>query len=379
MDVVMLTSSFFPDVGGAEIAIVELSNALSKLGVNITIIAPDKNQKYNNIGSNWTGKLNVKRVKLVRIFPFISMANALSKFGKNADIIHAHFLFPSGLAGFLHKKVFPKPCVVTMHGADIQIEKSVGYGLRLDPRLDLMIKLTLKTADALIAPSKLVAVEAMKSGASPLRTHVIPNGVNIHKFNPSVNGDKVRKKLGIKPEDPVVLTLSRFHPKKGYQFLVKAIPLVIRKHPETKFIFCGKGSEKEKIVNLVQSFGISENVIFTGFIDETNKPMYYAMSDIFVLPSLAESAGIVILEALASGKPVIASNTGNIAEIIHDGLSGILIRPEDPNQIAQAIIKYLEDQQLRQFGGKVGRARVVKNYSWEYVAKKTLALYEKLL
>ena len=379
MDVVMLTSTFLPAVGGAEIVIAELSNALSKLGVNITIIAPKTHQECNISGMEWNGKLQVKRVKLVRIFPFIPLANALLKFGRNADVVHAHFLYPSGLAGFLHKGLFPKPCVITMHGMDIQVEKSVGYGMRLDPRLDLMIKFVLKTADALIAPSKLVAVEAIKAGAIPSRIHIIPNGVNIHKFNSSVNGDIVRKKLGIKPEEHVVLTMSRFHPKKGYQFLVKAIPIVIKEHPETKFIFCGKGPEKEKIANMVKSLGISKNVVFAGFVDEDNKPMYYAMADVFVLPSLVESAGIVILEALASGKPVIASHTGNIPEIVRDGLSGILIRPEDPVQIAQAIIKYLENRPLRQIGGTIGREHVVENYSWEVIAKKTLALYEKLL
>jgi len=265
-----------------------------------------------------------------------------------------------------------------MHGKDIQIDRSIGYGVRLDWKLDKIAKLVLRGVDALIAPSKLVAEEAIKAGANPTKVHVIPNGVNISRFNPWIKGEIIRKRLKIHPKEKVVLTISRFHPKKGYTHLVEAIPLVIEEFPEVKFVLCGKGAERQTIVNMVKSLDLSKNVVFAGFVDENEKPMYSAAADLFVIPSILENAPITILEALASGKPVVASRTGNIAEVVRDKVSGILVDPTDATQLAQAIITYLKDPQLRKIAGRAGREGIVKNFSWKTVSEKTLALYESL-
>lgn len=375
MKVVILTSTFSPTIGGAEVVIAELSNALHNLGVDVTIIAPRlvrENHAYNAY-STLTVNVPVKRIRLIR------QVHATLKFGRSANVVHAHFLYPSGFVGLIHKYFLRKPCVVTMHGADIQVDKSTGYGKRIDWRLDLIIKFVLRNVDVLIAPSKLLAEEAIKAGADPSKVHIIPNGVDISRFNPSISGKMIRKRLGIGPDEHVVLTISRFHPKKGHAFLVKAIPMVLKEFPDTKFVLCGEGPEKQTIINMVKSLGLFKNVLFAGFIDEKEKPMYYAAADVFALPSLVEGAPIVILEALASGKPLVASRTGNIPELVRDGVSGILVNPQDTVQIAKAIIRYLENPSLREIGGITGREEIVKNYSWETIAKKTLALYERLL
>jgi glycosyltransferase involved in cell wall biosynthesis len=364
-------------IGGAEVAVAELSNALHNLGVEVTIIAPKYHKR--NANSSLTADIRVKRLGLIPIIPFLPMVYTTVRFERSADVIHAHFLYPSGFAGLICKYILRKPCVVTMHGMDILVDKSIGYGMRLDWRLDLIIKLVLRNVDALIAPSKSIAREAIKAGADPSKVHVIPNGVDISRFNPSINGEEMRRELGIDRQEHVVLLVANFRPVKGYTYLVKAIPLILKEYPKTKFIFCGKGSDKQTIANMIKSLGLSENVILAGFIDNKEIPMYYAAADVFVLPSVVEGASIVILEALASGKPVVAPPTGSIPEVIRNGLSGILVDPADSVQLARAIIRYLENPRLRRTACRVGRKEIVQNYSWKAVADKTLTLYKSLL
>lgn len=378
--ITMITDTFLPKMGGAEVAVAELSNALTGLDVDVSIIASQTTSKHNINSdlSDLVSCIQIHHVKQIRLLPFLPLAQAILKTRFDTDLIHAHFLYPSGFAGLIYKYCLHKPCIVTMHGKDIQVDRSIGYGMRLDWRLDLIIKFVLKNVDALIAPSKLVAEEAIKAGADPTKVHVIPNGVNISRFNPSIKGEPIRKRLKIHPGENVVLTISRFHPKKGYTHLVEAIPLVIEEFPEVKFVLCGKGPERQTIVDMVKSLDLSKNVVFAGFVDENEKPMYYAAADVFVIPSILETGPVTILEALASSKPVVASRTGNIAEVVRDKVSGTLVEPTDATQLAQAIITYLKDPQLRKSAGQAGREDIVKNYSWKTVSEKTLALYESL-
>jgi len=375
----MLTDTFFPNMGGAEVAVAELSNALHDLGVYVGLITPSSAKLHTtDKRTPFAFRFPIKYIAR-RKLAFLSMTKTLLRSKMKPDIIHAHFLYPSGFAALISKPFLNKPCIVTMHGKDIQVDQTIGYGIRLDWRLDLVIKLVLDKVDALVAPSRLVATEAIKAGAAPSKIHIIPNGVDISRFNPKVSGEVIRKRFGIKRKERIVLTISRFHPKKGYAYLVRAIPLIIKENPETKFMFCGRGPDEQNIANSVRSLGLSQNVIFAGFINEREKPMYYAAADIFVVPSLVENAPLTILEALASGKPVVASRTGNITELIRNELSGKLVDPKDTTRLARAIIEYLENPILREVTGIKGREDVVRSYSWNSIAKKTLNLYENLL
>jgi glycosyltransferase involved in cell wall biosynthesis len=242
-----------------------------------------------------------------------------------------------------------------------------------------MINFVLKSADSIIAPSRLVAEEAIKAGALASKIHIIPNGVDVEKFSPNrISMNVAKNMLGLDATEHVVLTVASFRSVKGYRFLVEAIPLVLKDVPKTVFLFVGNGNEKPKIVRHIKELGVSEKVTFAGSVSPELMPLYYAVADIFVLPSISEGFSLTVLEAMASGKPIVATSTGAIPELVHDGVSGILVKPMDPVALAKAITKFLMDPSFRENAGRLSR-EIAKKYDWNAIAKKTLSLYNELL
>jgi len=381
MKVTMITSTFLPNVGGAEMCIFHLSRALTDHGVDVEIITPRVRGHLLHSGDSslFIKMLKVKYLPLTPKFSFCLLLFALCKYAAKSDVIHAHFLYPAGLAAVLYKVLSRKPCVVTAHGVDILINESIGYGMRLNKAYDLMIKFALKSADAVIAPSRLVAEEAIKAGAPASKIHIIPNGVDIEKFSSDrVNANTAKDMLGLNTTEHVVLIVANFRPVKGYRFLVEAIPLILKDVPKTVFLFIGDGPEKPKIVRRIKELGVSDKAIFVGSVSPELMPLYYAAADIFVLPSISENFPLTVLEAMSSGKPIVATSTGAIPELVHEGVSGIVVKPMDSAALAKAIIKFLMDPSLRENAGRLSR-EIAKKYDWNVIAEKTLSLYNELL
>lgn len=379
LNVTMITSTFLPSIGGAELSIAFLSKALIKLGVNVKIIAPysRRNLSIKNLGL-LEHCLNVKRVPLIPKLTFSPLLYGLLRYALDSDVIHAHFLYPPGFASALYSATFAKPYIVTMHGIDILVNKSIGYGERLDPIINMLIKFVLRDADMLIAPSKLVAKEAIKVGAHPSKVKIIPNGVDIEKFNPNLRMDVARSKLGFVSADHVVLNVANFRKVKGHECLVEAIPHILKECPNTIFVFVGDGPERSKIIQKVKNLGVHRKTVFTGSVPYDVMPFYYAAADVFVLSSISENFPLTVLEAVASGKPVVAPPIGAIPEIVRDGVSGILVPSRDSLAYANAIIAILKDKSFAKNAIKFHDI-IAKEYSWDSIAKKTLKLYMQLL
>lgn len=379
MKVTMVTSTFLPNIGGAEVAIFHLSKALIKLGVEVEIIAPCFNKIFSlEVMDPLDGMLKIRRVFLSHKLSFVSLTYALLRFALASDIIHAHFLYPSGFASALYKTLSSKPYVVTMHGVDIIINKSIGYGMRLDPKIDLLTKFVMKDANMLIAPSKLVAKEAVKAGASPSKICVIPNGIDVEKFNSKLETNAARAKLGLDSAEYIVLNVANFRLVKGHDYLMKAIPLILKECPSTIFVFVGEGPEKIRMLQRAKELSILNNVIFTGLVPHELMPFYYASADIFVLSSLSESFSLTALEAMASGKPLVVPPVGALPQILN-GFCGFLVDAKNPISFAEAVIRLLKDDSLRKNMGKNARRIVEEKYSLDAVAKKHLALYKDIL
>lgn len=290
------------------------------------------------------------------------------------DVIHAHFAHPDGFVGLMAKKGTGKPLVVTLHGFDILVEPTVKYGCRLNPEIDRVVRMVLKDADRVIAASSATYKAALELGCSHDRLVFIPNAVNVKRFNPMVNGFNVKDKLGF-GDNPVVFTLGGHKPHKGIEFLIKAVPLVLKEVPNAIFVIGGDGELRSYHESLVRELGVSGNVLFTGRIPRNEVPYFYASSDVFVIPSVIEAFGLVTIEAMACGKPVVGTDVGGISDIIGDGLNGFLVKPRDPDALARKIILLLSDSKLREKMGKAGREMVEKKFNIEKRAERIIKVY----
>jgi len=305
--------------------------------------------------------------------------NALEIARKNEiDLIHAHFAYPQGLVGMLIKRKLRRPLIVTLHGYDILVEHSVKYGIRLDKRYDLIIQEVLNDADAIIVASKAIYNEASKLCEKRDKIQLIPNGVDIKRFNPQLDSSVLREKWNIKDQF-VVFTVRHHRPQYGIEYLIKAAALLLKWKKNVIFIIGGDGPMRQYYEKMALKLGLRDRMIFIGEIPRLEVPYYYAMSDIVVVPSLQEGWGLVVTEAMATGKPVIGTRVGGIVDQIVDGYNGFLVPPRDPKAIAKRILYLIDNPSEAKKMGMNGRKLAEEKFNIEKRIDKIIELYRKLL
>lgn len=212
---------------------------------------------------------------------------------------------------------------------------------------------------------------------------MIPQGVDTMRFHPSVEGDSVRLTRGLSENTKVVLfvgALTRWHSYKGPDVLINAFRIVADEIKQSHLIVVGGGELLRDSVALAKVLGLEGHATFAGSVSEESLPKYYASCDLLVLPSRddSEGYGLVILEAMAAGKPVIGSRVGGIPDVIRDRETGLLVEPNDPRKLADAIITLLLDDGLRRKMGSAAR-RFAEEHDWERVTRGVEAVYQEVI
>ena len=217
-------------------------------------------------------------------------------------------------------------------------------------------------------------------GASPERVIDVPLGVDLELFTP-VPKSRARSQLGLKHGEAILLFVGRIEPLKGIDLLIAAAAQLEQRDNVRVLIIGGDASAMPEIATLreqAKGLGIYSRVSFLGAVDHAQLPLYYSAADVTVVPSFYESFGLVAVESMACGTPVVASNVGGLATTVIDGETGYLVSPLTPEGFAWAIDKLLADNQLRDAFGQAGH-RAVERYGWPSVADEVAVLYQQLL
>jgi len=207
------------------------------------------------------------------------------------------------------------------------------------------------------------------------KIRIVPNGVDPELFRPSPDRETLKRRIGVSNR-PVVLFVGRLIPRKGLSYLVEAARVIVRERRDTVFLIVGNGPLRDKLIKDVRKAGLLESFVMLGDAREALLPALYNCADIFALPSIQEGQGIALLEAQASGKPVVAFNTGGIREALIDQETGLLTEPNSRN-LADAVLELLSDKSLREKMGRNGRKFVTVKFSWEICARKMLEVYRE--
>ena len=308
------------------------------------------------------------------VFPFRCL-RSLKKF----DIVHTQY-HPGVFAGNAAKKISGKPHVFTYHGfAPVGIWRNPRQQRKMvDHRIGTFIALRFGV-DKVIAVSQYLKRELVDSYKfSQDKIRVIYNCIDKERFNPEVEGDEIRRKYGL-GDAPVVSYLGRLAAYKGVQYLIRAIPLILRVRPEVKFLIGGsRRYDSLDLPRMAVSLGVGKSVIFTGFVPDNLVPQFYACCDIFCYPSLWEGFGLPVAEAGATGKPVVAFRKCAIPEVVENRLTGLLVEPNHA-RLADAIISLLMDEKRRKRMGQEARNRISRRFSQRRMLERTLQVYEEVL
>lgn len=277
-------------------------------------------------------------------------------------VAHMHFLWMAG-AGRDLKKQADLPVCLTSYGED-EIFRGETRNLIIAS----------ESADAILTPSKYLFTEIEKHiGSDKLRLWHI--GIETGRYEPVVHVEK---------DDPIIMAIGRLIERKGFKFLVEAIPLILRAKPSARFILVGEGPEEANLREQARQLGIPNHSL-SILAYQSSLLSFYSQSDVFVLPSIimpdgiTEGLGVPLLEAQASSLPVVASNVGGIPESVEDGRTGTLVPHSDSAALAEAILKLLADRDLRESYGGRGRTKMQAEFELSSQAKELADIYLKIV
>jgi len=314
----------------------------------------------------------VRRIDPVRdFFAFFSILRVLIR--EKPTIVHTH-TYKAGIIGCWAAKMAGVPVIVhTPHG-----HVFFGHFSPLVTRLFMMIeKITAFIIDRMVALSEGERKDYIAFSVSkPQQIVTIHSGVDIDRFmKASVNIEEKKRSLRLNPEGLVVGTVGWLLPIKGPMYLFKAMEIIWQTNPGIQLVYVGKGDLEEDVKKEAYRIGVSDKVAFLGWRDDI--PEIMQILDIFVLPSLNEGMGRVLVEAMAAGRPIVASKVGGIPDLVKDGQNGFLVKPGDVIGLSSAIKKLLDDKKMREEMGRKGRA-MAGDYSVEKMIEKIDALYTSL-
>jgi phosphatidylinositol alpha-1,6-mannosyltransferase len=246
------------------------------------------------------------------------------------------------------------------------------------------MRMVYRGAEVVFANSANTRRMLLDLGIAPDRLEIVYPGVDTQRFRPDVDGTGIRRRLAPNGE-LVLLSVGRHQTRKGHDLMIQAVARLTRQqHRSLRYVIVGDGQERPRLEALVDQCGVRDSVTFVGEVPADELPRYFAACDIFVLPNRieqndVEGFGIVFLEAAASGKPAVGGNTGGVPEAVADGVTGLLVSGTDVEQLAATVARLIDSESLRRGLGEAGRARAVREFSWESAAARVSAAHGQLV
>lgn len=379
MRIALFTDSYLPTVDGVVTSVLTTRRQLEADGHEVVLFAPEDPRRRLKREANTF----FVRARELRHYPGYRMAILPGREvdlvkDLDIDVIHIHGVGTVGIKGLWSSWQAHIPSVQTFHTMiqdTLPFYSPFGINMHLLERgLRFYLRIFLRKSQGVVVPSRAILDEILALSPRASVTDVIPTGIDPERFSPGVSGQSVRTKWGLDGHD-VILHVGRVAPEKNLTTLIHAFPRVLEANPEAKLLVVGGGPYLERFYDLVRNMGLAGDVIFTGFVPDADLPRYYAAADAFAIASKFETQGLVVLEALASGKPVAGADFRAIPEFVHDGVNGHLFDPNDVRGCADAILRCLDARD-----GMAAAAREsALPYSVERCTRRLERVYERLL
>lgn len=363
MRILLLTTHL--NIGGITTYTVSLAKALKERGDDVIVassggvLVPDLTAGgVSHIKIDISTKSELSPKLLSAIFQIRKIVKKM-----DIDVIHAQTRV-AHVVGFFVSRLCRVRFVTTCHGF---FRKNIGRSLLP------------AWGERVIAISEAVEEHLLKDFKVPQdKISLIYNGINPKKFLKEFSQeekDVLKDKFGIRRDHSVIGTVARFTPDKGHDVLLSALFEILKQKPNVQLVFVGDGKERSKIVDLVQHLDLSENVIFVK--SQINTLGILSVMDVFMFtPRRKEGLGLVLLEALAAGKPVVATDVGGVSSIVKDGVNGFLVRPSRPELLVEPTVRLLKDKELYRKMSQAGREIAIQKFSINGMTDKVRVLYK---
>jgi glycosyltransferase involved in cell wall biosynthesis len=373
MKILQVTSVFPPHLGGLEKCVYNISKGLVEEGHQAIV--------YTTNSPRSKGYETKDGIVIHRIPVFITVFGApITLFlpymiGENVDLIHVHVPPVFGaISSIVFGKMKRAPVILTFHNDTIGGNSWQNFLARI---YNLILnRIILSKVNLITVPSKAYRMELKRRGIDENRIITINNGIEL-STRKGFNVNELKQQLGLL-EKEIVLFVGSLEKRKGVEFLIKAFPRVKNRIPNVKFLIVGNGTEKTNLESLAHNLKASGDLLFTGHVTDKKLEVFYEISDVFVLPSLYETFGLVLLEAMAHRKPVVATRILGVSELVNSGLNGILVEPKNPKQLSEAIIQILSEKNYANQLGMNGE-RFSKKFEWKTVVSKYVDAYQECL
>jgi glycosyltransferase involved in cell wall biosynthesis len=364
------------DVGGAEEMFLTLLRGLDRERYDISIACHGRDRNFDEYARSADRIWPLDLVRLTRVGTIGSLAGLIRE--SRADIVHTYLWTADTLGGLAARRAGVRRTVATVTAAyHLPIDVT---GLARAARLvkSGLYRATYRLFDRVIACSEYVAADLRDRTGLRVpagKIDVIYNVTDPRRIErAATEGDLDPTWM---QGSPVISTIANFYPIKGHAPLIRAIPRVVRQHPRARFVLVGDGPTRTDMENLADALGVRAHLAFTGRVPYG--PRVIAGSDLVVVPSISEGLGIVLLEALVLGVPVVATRAGAIPEILGDDEAGLLAAPDDPASLAEAILRALADPAATRGRVARGRAVVRERFSVETMVRGVDGVYRGLM
>lgn len=394
MKIAIISSTFFPRLGGAEMVMHNLGMALTHAGHDVHMIVPGSPSLRHFHPPYTLTPLTIPRGSVrFGVLEYVIMANLIHLQKKHQfDVWQVFITYPAGYAAVLAKKFMNVPVVISAQGKDIQKLPEIGYGLRLNKRVERKIQHVVHKADALVTISDAMTKAYLDTGAPADAITYIPNGIWYDRFHQAILHreqikKKVRTELQILTHEPVLLCTARNHPKKNYPTLLSALSLLHQKGMRPHLVIAG--ADTEQLKSRVRELGLQDHVHLLGSyprqfgrFDELPPQELvelYVAADMFVFPTFIEGLPVALLEAMAAGLPIVTTNVEGITHVAtkdHDAV--LLDNPTDVRALADAIQGVLADEQFKQHLVQ-NALTTAKKYDWAHLVKEFEKLYTDVI
>jgi len=374
LKIAMFTDSYLPTRDGVVTSLLLTKRELERMGHQVYVFAPkpamgEKEEPgvyyFKSIGfSQYSGYR-------IPLFP-TNKCEILEEL--DVDVIHTHGLLFQAVRSMLAGRSLKKPVVLTFHTMVTEAAKFYNFTPFPDWVIQLgmwtYLRTVLHRAEVVVAPTMAIKNEIKRYAPHVKRLEVVPTGVDLDRFNPDIDGSDVRRRYGLEGKK-VILHLGRIAWEKNIDLVIRGFAILQKKEPEARLLIVGEGPATEHVRALAKDLDIHNKVIFTGFVPDSELPCFYAACDVLTLASKFETQGLVVLEAMAVGKPVSGIRFRAVAELIREGENGELFE-ETPASWSQATLRLLRNAD-RYHDGALAKAAEFSAGQW---ATRLLDIYD---